>query len=71
MVKEVEVEEAATFISLHNGKGERTLFSLLFSYPPFSFDRVRAGGGGGRREEGKRKGCLVGMEEEESPIVAT
>ncbi len=54
VVKEVEVEEAATFISLHNGKGERTLFSLLFSYPPFFFDRGRAGGGGGRREEGKR-----------------
>ncbi len=48
------MEEAATFISLHNGKGERTLFSLLFSNPPFSFDRGRAGGGGGRREEGKR-----------------
>ncbi len=48
------MEEAATFISLHNGKGERTLFSLLFSYPPFSIDRGRAGGGGGRREEGKR-----------------
>ncbi len=70
MVKEVEVEEAATFISLHNGKGERTLFSLSF-FPTLrsllTEEEPAAAEGGGR----KGKGCLVGMEEEESPIVAT